>query len=531
MKNYHKTNLRWFLGALASAFVSNCFAVVLQFFKGSVLDEAVAGHAASAVQAAGILFGLILCESLAFLCYRLLRARYSVGCTRLLKQDIFDSILRRDYVEYKQYQQGAYISRYTNEADAIRENRFELLPLFWEIFSQIVLVSGALFVLDWRIALVTLGLLTTPLYIPKLIEKRLQRAQTEYLKALESSLSKASDWLSGFEIIKNYSIERRICSMFETANNASMEKLYRNKQVHSVAQLLSTLISYLSYFIVLCCSAWLVLEGEFSAGDFFVAIGMINQLSFPLVSLADVIRQLIAVRPACKGMEEFISAGNCAEEQHGINGFENEIRFQNVTFAYEGRPPVLRDFNLSIRKGGRYLLQGPSGCGKTTAVNLLLKYFRVNSGSITIDGKDLEEAGSPYGCMTVVRQEPVLFHDTLRNNLTMYRDIPDQELVKVLTELGLERFAETCALDMLITEDGANLSGGEKKRICLGRALLRNTEIVIFDEPLANLDQATVSRVENLLLSIPDKTVLIVSHQFSPEKLGAFHQVVDFSRA
>ncbi len=309
-----------------------------------------------------------------------------------------------------------------------------------------------------------------------------------------------------------------------------MEKLLRDKQLDAVSQLITTLLSYLSYFTVLVCAAWLVLRGDFSAGDFFVAIGMIDQLSYPLISLAGIIRQLLAVRPACVAMEEFTALPGKERDAAALAGVGKEICFQDVTFAYSGQPPVLKGFSFRIEKGKRYLLQGPSGCGKTTAVNLLLRYYDVDSGSITIDGVPIARCGSAYGCMTVVRQEAVLFCDTLRNNLTMYRDIPDARLLDILGRLGLIKFASREALDAVITENGANLSGGEKKRICLARALLRDTEVLLLDEPLANLDEATAGKIEDLLLSITGKTVLVVSHQFTEGKISAFDQVLRFSK-
>lgn len=132
--------------------------------------------------------------------------------------------------------------------------------------------------------------------------------------------------------------------------------------------------------------------------------------------------------------------------------------------------------------------------------------------------------------MTVVRQEAVLFHDSLRNNLTMYQDIPDEKLIEVLQTLGLSKFAGKAALDVTIEENGANLSGGEKKRICLARALLRDTDILILDEPLANLDDATAGMIEDLLLSIEGKLLLVVSHQFTEEKLSAFDCVLNLNK-
>lgn len=522
MKKYQKKNRRAFFACLVSVFAGALFAVRLQFLKGDVLDYAVAGDAGNALRYALLLVGFILGECGCYFLDMRFRAEYVTGCTGALKHDIFARILESGYVEYRKMPQGAYIARYTTEAEMIRERRFRMLPMFWEILFRIVLVSTALFMLDWRMALITIALLTTPLYLPKLIEKRLQQAQNDTLKVAEENLAKVTDWLAGFEIIKNFSLERRILDRFCIVNGNTMEKELAEARLGAVAQIITTLMSYLSYFIVLVCAAWLVLRGQFSAGDFFVAIGMIDQLSYPLISLAGVIRQLVAIRPACEAMEDFLRMPQ-KQKIAGKAGLESGICFRDVSFSYDGQRMILNGFSLTVEKGKRYLLRGPSGCGKTTAVNLLLGYYPVTGGSITADGAPLAE---PYAVVTVVRQEAVLFRDTLRHNLTMYREMPDADLTTVLKSVGLERLCGS--LDMEVTEGGSNFSGGERRRICLARALLRDTEVLILDEPLANLDPETAARIEDLLLGISGRTILVVSHRFSEEKLKRFDGVVDF---
>lgn len=530
MKKYERQNRPWLIGALGSVLAASLFGVALQFFKGEVLDSAIAGQGARTLRYGLALAGFILGEILFFHLYRRLGDRFAAGCVTALKQDVFESVLRRDYVAFKGRTQGEYAAKYTGEADAIRARRFCMLPLFWEIAFKIVLVSGALFLLDWRVALLTIALLTTPLYIPKLIEKRSQRAQTAFLQAAEEALSGVTDWLHGFELIKNFAVEDKILARFRQLNQNAGEKLLDDLKLGAAAQLITTLMSYLSYFIVLACSAWLVLRGDFSAGDFFVAIGMIDQLSYPIISLAGIVRQLSAIRPACREMERFIDEPPGGGQRDAAPRLCREIRFHEVRFGYEGRGTVLDGFDLTVRKGGRYLLKGPSGCGKTTAVNLLLGYYEPDGGEITVDGVPLREAGNPYARATVVRQEAVLFRGTLRDNLTMYRDdVLDGRLLEALRGVGLEHFARPDALEAVVEEGGANLSGGEKKRVCLARALLRDTELLILDEPLANLDKGTAGRIEDLLLSIRDRTLLVVSHQFSPEKLTGFDRVVDMA--
>lgn len=529
MKTYTRKYRAYFAGALLSIFISTAFAVILQFFKGQVLDYAVVGETDLTIRYGLLLIRCIVLEILFYFAYRQLKARFVVGCTRSLKHAVFDSIMRRSYVMYKEQPQGEYISKYMQESDTIQARKFNILPMFWEILFKIIFVSIALFVLDWRIALMTILLLTTPLYVPKLIEGRLQRVQAEQLKAVEDSLVKINDWFSGFEVIKNYSIERSIMKQFQEVNEHAMQKLLQDMQLGAVAQLISTLMSYLSYFLVLAFAAWLVLTGAFTAGDFFVAIGMIDQLSYPLISLADIIRLLVAIKPTCKAMEQFIKAPGKATDVVGPTRIAQEICFRDVSFAYQGHSSVLQHFNLCMQPKSRYLLRGPSGCGKTTVINLLLKYHAPDTGIICIDGKSTQEVSSTYGLITIVRQEAILFHDTLRNNLTMYCDVSDQQLIQVLNDVGLLKFAKTEALDAVISENGTNLSGGEKKRLSLARALLRQTQVLILDEPLANLDSETANRIEDLLLSIEDRLVLIVSHQFSEEKFSRFDQVLDLA--
>lgn len=526
MKKQEERNRVCYAGALFAVLISTIFSVTLQFLKGDVLDFAIAGQLQSAFRYAALLIVFILCEVLFHFLYAVSSARFAVGCTKRLKRDILSAIMHRSYVSYREHAQGEYIAMYTNEADTIQECRFKMLPMFWEILFKIVLVSAALFVLDWRIALVTLALLTTPLYIPKLIEKRLQKAQAEQLDAVERNLAKVHDWLNGFEVIKNFSAQGKILQIFDAVNDETAKKKLHNAELGAMAQLITTLISYLSYFIVLICSAWLVLRGEFSAGDFFIAIGMIDQLSYPLIALAGIIRQLISIRPACMRMEEFISEGEKQQAGSSLPAVKQKIEYKNVSFAYPGQNPILNHFSFTAEKGKRYWIKGPSGCGKTTTINLLLRYYDVKAGTITVDGAPISQFADTYDCMTVVRQEAVLFCDSLRSNLTMYRDIPDETILEVLDRVGLGKFASKAALDEMVAESGSNLSGGEKKRICLARALLRDTDVLILDEPLANLDEPTAAKIEDLLLSISDKLVLIVSHQFTPEKVQQFDRVI-----
>ena len=530
MNQYVKKYRFQLIAAIISILISTAFAVSLQFFKGKVLDFAVAGDTGETIKYAIYLIIFIFVEIAFYYLYNLFSARFVVSSTKELKTDIFNSILHHSYIQYRNHLQGEYIARYTNEADLIMERRFAMLPMLWEIVLKVLFVSAALFFLDWRIALITIFLLTTPLYVPKLIEKSLQNAQANYIKSVELNLAKVNDWLSGFEIIKNFSIENHILRQFRMVNDDAMEKMFKDTQLGLISRLITTLMSYISYFVILAFATYLVLGGEFSAGDFFVSIGMIDQLSYPLISLSGIIRQLVAIRPSCQSMEKFIESSLGNLKHKTISTLAKDIRIIDLSFSYDKTKPLLNNINLVIEKGKRYLLQGPSGYGKTTLINLLLRYFDPDTGQILIDGDSITNYDDTYGLMTIVRQDNVLFHDTLRNNLTMYKEADETSLISLLNSLGLSKFANEKGLDTIVTESGTNLSGGEKKRICLGRALLRESEVLILDEPLANLDPISARAIETFLLNLSDRTMIVVSHQFSPDLLSGFDGVIEFGQ-
>ena len=169
-------------------------------------------------------------------------------------------------------------------------------------------------------------------------------------------------------------------------------------------------------------------------------------------------------------------------------------------------------------------------------MNLLLNYFEPSKGKVTINNQDVKYIKNLTDHISIMRQEAILFNDTLRNNLTMYQDVQnqnvqnqdmkDQDIIHMLERLNLDKFASVEGLDTMINEKGANLSGGEQKRISLARTLLQDKAIIILDEPLANVDQETVEKIENIILSIENKMIFVITHQFSEHKKIDFTKIV-----
>ena len=533
MATYLIKNIRYFIFIIVFGMSAACVGVVVQFLKGSVLDSALEFDFDSTLVYILLLFALIAAEIILYwLCLKISNS-FVVKCMKDLKCDFFSSLLNQNYIKFREKSESEYVSTYTKSMEVIENSWFRTLPIFVEILSRVVFVSAGLFILDWRLAIVTLFLLSTPIYIPKLIEAKLINSQNKAVASIEKNIEHFTEWMQAFETIKNFNISSKIRKMYQDSiQNAAHDDL-ANRNLSTVSRIIMMCISYFSYFIVIAFSAYLVFDGTFSAGSFFIAIGMIDQLSYPLISLSGLVQNIVSVKDIANNLQpldanqlEIYPALNSNEKYDSID-FNDSILFDNVSFSYpESNEKLLSNFTLKLPKGSKTLITGASGKGKTTLLNLLFSYYQPSKGSVTIDGQNVHNL-SVYHMNTIVRQEPHLFADTVRNNLTLYSDMEDETLIRVLSHVNLQKMANVDGLNKQIELGGKNLSGGEKKRISLARALLRNSPILLLDEPLANLDEANIDSLEDLILSIKDRTVIVVSHHFSHDKLCAFDYHID----
>lgn len=529
MKNIIKSHWKYLAICLLFVFIAGFAGTYVQFLKGELLDTALDGISAGVLRLAIAFFAAIAVEMASFYGYDYFRGRFSVANKKSLRSLYFDWLLMRSPVEAMAVQQGEFVAQYTDQIDQVNESYLDNIPLLIEISSKTLIVSAALFWLDYRVALLTLFLLTMPLYIPKLIEKRLQNAKNESIGSFQKHLGNIVEWLSGFELIKNYSIEKVIARKFRESNEEVSEKLFRFKKVTYLSKTITALLSYMSHFIVIVATAALVLNGDFSAGDFFIAVGLIDQLSYPIIAISAYLQEYLSTKLVAKKLESLFEQAPAGSERTIEISQIKSVAFRHVCFGYEGASPILNDFSLKVNAGEKCIITGQSGSGKSTSMNLLLGYYEPQSGEILINDSNAFCVKQLNEKIAIMRQDPVLFNDTLRNNLTMYRDMCDDELIALLQKLNLHKFATPEGLDSMIREGGSNLSGGERKRIALARTLLRKAPITIVDEPLANVDSETAEKIEDIFTELSGGIVFVITHHFSDDKKKAFAKEFRFS--
>ena len=525
MSKYIKKNAKFFTISIIFSVLASVSAIVVQFAKGTVLDNAIAKNFSNTYKF-GI--GLLLLIALEILCrylFDMFRGKYLTRTMRDVRDDYFHGVLKLEMINFFSKQHGEYMATYTNQLSTIETAYFSTMPLIIDIVVKIFLITVSLFALDYKLALITIILLTTPLYVPKLVEKKLQAAEMKNAKQFEKHLSNFMDWINGFEVIKNFKIENHIREKFSVSNNMYMDANYNTRKLQYTTQMISMVLSYGSHIIILLVAAFYVLKGKFSPGNFFVAVGMIDQLSYPIIALSELVQNLVSSKPICNKVFSIINESNDRLNTMGLTGSSIDIEFDNVDFSYDKKHNVINDLSMNIKSKEKIMIRGASGSGKSTAINLLLGYYNPDKGNIAINNIKPQYINNIFDFATVMRQEPVIFEDTIYNNVALYSNLNGDKVINVLKKVGLNKFASEAGLETLLESGGKNLSGGEKKRISLCRSLLRETPLLILDEPLANIDPKTCNDIEDILININDRTLIVITHQFTHSKIDKFNKV------
>lgn len=502
---------------------SNSFTIAVQFLKGNLLDKAIVGGIDAILIAGLLLLIAILLQILLTYFDFITENKLVTDSIKNVKGKLFDKIICMKFKDFNSTSQSEYISKYTSEIQVLENNYFRSFAMLLVFGFTVIFVSIALFWLNIGLAIITILLLTMPLYVPKIAEKRLKRAQNNSVESTNKFIRYITDVFKGFEVIKNYNIEKIISGKFRAQNNATIYNYRKNLNTQSETRTISMFMSYFSYFVVVAYSAYLVSTKTFSIGDFFIAIGLVEQLSHPIIATAGCIQNIVSVKKLNITLTEFIEDKN-QDNLTPLNHFEDKVVFENVSFSYDENE-LLKNVNLEFKKNSKYLIKGASGSGKTTLINLLLKYQDTYSGNILIDDTDIKNIDTTLGYISIARQDNFLFDDTLRNNLGLYKDVSDDEIIKILKMVQLDKYASKDFLDIQLGNEGISLSGGEQKRLTLARALLHKKDILILDEPLANLDKIVVEKLEKELLNMDNITVIMISHIISEVNESKFDQI------
>ena len=445
------------------------------------------------------------------------------------KNKVFQSILDRDYRDFSKEKSGKFISVLTENMKKIEQDYLQQYFNISKNLSLMIFSLLAMFIGNWFLTLLVIIASIIPMMISGFIGQKSASLQNSAMVADQKYLAKVKDILAGFLVIKSFNVKDAI---FEDYSHES-EKLDEIYFIKGKFDVLANVISQLSGMIVFLVAfgggMYLVFNGYTTIGSVTAIVQLVN---FVVMPLNEVGMGMSKFREGQATLDAF-EVKDVIELQTGKmkEYFDDVISFSNIDFSYPNtEEKVFNHLSLKIQKGEKIAIVGMSGSGKSTLLNLLLRFYDVTSGHISIDNQDIQaiSAESLYNLMTIVQQDIYIFDDTLRANITLNQSFTDEEIKKAVQQSGLESYVleNELGLQALCGENGSNLSGGQKQRVSIARALIRKTPILLLDEATSSLDNQVTTEIESSILDIQNLTALVVTHKLNENILKRYDRIL-----
>ena len=445
------------------------------------------------------------------------------------KNKVFKSILDRDYREFSKEKSGKFISILTENMKKIEQDYLHQYFNISKNISLMIFSLVAMFIGNWFLTLLVIIASIIPMMISGFIGQKSASLQNSSMIADQKYLAKVKDILAGFLVIKSFNVKEAIRQDYKNESE-KLDEIYFIKGKFDV---LSNVISQLSGMIVFLVAfgggMYLVFGGHTTIGSVTAIVQLVNFVVMPLNEIGMGMSKFREGQATLNSFE----VKDVIELQTGKTKeyFDDVISFSNVDFSYpNAEEKIFNNLSLQIKKGEKIAIVGMSGSGKSTLLNLLLRFYDVTSGYISIDNQDLQaiSAESLYNLMTIVQQDVYIFDDTLRANITLNQFFTDEEIKQAVQQSGLESYVleNESGLQSLCGENGSNLSGGQKQRVSIARALIRKTPILLLDEATSSLDNQVTTEIESSILDIQNLTVLVVTHKLNKSMLKKYNRIL-----
>ncbi|MDU1469243.1 MAG: ABC transporter ATP-binding protein, partial [Streptococcus mitis] len=445
------------------------------------------------------------------------------------KNKVFQSILDSDYRDFSKEKSGKFISVLTENMKKIEQDYLHQYFNISKNISLMIFSLVAMFIGNWFLTLLVIIASIIPMMISGFIGQKSASLQNSSMIADQKYLAKVKDILAGFLVIKSFNVKDAIRQDYKNES----EKLDEIYFVKGKFDVLSNVISQLSGMIVFLVAfgggMYLVFGGHTTIGSVTAIVQLVNFVVMPLNEIGMGMSKFREGQATLNSFE----VKDVIELQTGKTKeyFDDVISFSNVDFSYpNAEEKIFNHLSLQIKKGEKIAIVGMSGSGKSTLLNLLLRFYDVTSGYISIDNQDLQaiSAESLYNLMTIVQQDVYIFDDTLKANITLSQSFSEDDIKKAVQQSGLESYIleNELGLQTLCGENGSNLSGGERQRLSIARALIRKTPILLLDEATSSLDNKVTTEIENSILEIQDLTVLVVTHKLNKSMLKKYNRIL-----
>src|SRR4051812_27273280 len=418
---------------------------------------------------------------------------------------------------------GELLSRVTNDIDNISTSLQQTLSQLLTSLLTVVGVVTMMFVISPLLALIALVTIPISMVLTAAIAKRSQVkfvAQWRHTGALNGQIEEA---FTGHELVKVFGRQKEIEAEFATKNEELYKAAFGAQFISGLIMPLMMFIGNVNYVIIAVIGGLRVASGTLSLGDVQAFIQYSRQFTQPLTQVASMANLLQSGVASAERVFELLDAEEEPVEQAEplTVGGRGEVVFEHVSFRYVEDQPLIEDLSLVARPGQTVAIVGPTGAGKTTLVNLIMRFYDVDAGRITLDGVDIAtmRRGDLRGRTGMVLQDAWLFEGTIRDNIAYGRpDASEEEILEAARTTFVDRFVHNLpdGYDTVVDEDGSSISAGERQLVTIARAFLADPALLILDEATSSVDTRTELLVQKAMAALrSDRTSFVIAHRLS----------------
>lgn len=523
---FYRGNRGVFALAVFAALAGGTLNLIVTWLMQQLIDAASGAPGALPLAALAEITGgfVVLCAVLFLLKYAS-EPRFIARAMRQYKELAFQKLTEKSIASFRDESTAAYLSALTNDVASVEA---DYLAQKLTVITKTVTFFGALFMMLWYSPLLTaiaVGVTALPLAASLLTGGRLQAAEKQVSERNRDFTAALSDCLSGFAVVKTFKAEREIFQLFAESNRALEQEKFSRRRLKVLIGMIGAVTGLVAQLGVFLAGAWLALSGSgLTAGTVILFVNLMNFMIGPVSELP----ALLAGRRASLGLigklADALEKDGSAGGSRTLSRLEHGIELRDVSFGYEEGKDVLHHVSARFEAGRAYAIVGGSGSGKSTLLNLLLAENTGYRGSVLLDGTELRELSPEalYGLMSVIQQNVFVFNASIRDNVSMFREFPQEALDEAIRRAHLRELLDARGADYLCGENGKGLSGGEKQRVSIARSLLKKSSVLLVDEATAALDVQTAHQVSSDILDLTGMTRIVVTHSLEEALLRRY---------